>query len=123
MFYPKFEFTNETIESHGIILHRIKSLKKVRDNVPKGTIGGFLPFADEIKLSALSHEGTCWIAENSMIFSNSVEIKDSALVGGKAQIFDNVSISDLATISENTIIRGNSKIRGSAKIKGKAKIS
>ena len=58
-----------------------------------------------------------------MIFSNSVEIKDSALVGGKAQIFDNVSISDLATISENTIIRGNSKIRGSAKIKGKAKIS
>ena len=35
MFYPKFEFTNETIESHGIILHRIKSLKKVRDELEK----------------------------------------------------------------------------------------
>ena len=93
MFYPKFEFTNETIESHGIILHRIKSLKAVRQNVPKGTIGGFLPFVDEIKRSALSHEGACWVSGNCMIFSNSIEIRDAALISGNTQIFDNVSIN------------------------------
>ena len=51
----KYELTDETVETFGHVLHRIKALKDFGD-VKEGQLGGFVESS-----SNLSYEGNCWV--------------------------------------------------------------
>ena len=70
----KYEFTVETIEVLGRVLHRIKAIRNF-GYVKAGALGGFIE-----KEENLSHEGNCWVC-------------DDAYVCGNAKVYGNAEIS------------------------------
>lgn len=78
---------NEKIDGEDHNLYRIKALKDMSlSKVKKGDIGGFIESE-----SNLSHEGECWIYDDSQVF-------------GKSEIKDNVRIKDRSKIKDSIII-------------------
>lgn len=77
----KYEFTDETIEYYGIILHRIRA---VRDfgNVNAGNLGGFIE-----KEWNLSHEDSCWVYDDALVYG-SARVCGKTRICGHAQVFD-----------------------------------
>lgn len=93
----KYEITNEQLVIGSTVLHRIK-------NIATGKLGGWVE-----NESNLSHEGTCWIAND-------------AKVCGNAKVFGNAKVYEKAIVTENAIIHGNARIYGNAWIWGNAHI-
>lgn len=117
----KYDFTGETLEIDGHILHRIVALKDF-NIVKKGDLGGFVEEEDN-----LSQYGKCWIYDNAAVYDDAivygdamiwdkVRIFDNAKVGDNAKIFGNVKIYDFATISNNAYIYGDVEIYNHAKV-------
>ncbi|WP_254473248.1 hypothetical protein [Bartonella sp. B1098] len=121
----KYEFTDETIEIDGHILHRIRALRDfgyMFGAVREGDLGGFIEKEDN-----LSHDGSCWVFDNARVYQNAhvsddayvacdVIVKDSAKVSDNARVVNNVYISDNAHICDNAAIYDNVKIYGNALI-------
>ena len=123
----KYEFTGETKEYKGRILHRIKALRNFR-NVIKGDLGGWIE-----KESNLSHEGICWVYDEAMVFDNAqvrdnVAIRHKAKIYGNARIYgdaricNNVQIYEEAKVYEYAEIYDNVQIYGKTRICGKSHI-
>ena len=93
----KYEFTEETIEVSGKVLHRIKA---VRDFgiVKAGELGGFIE-----KEENLSHEGNCWVYNDAMVYGN-------------AKVYGNAVVCDDAVVCGNAIVCGYAEICDDAKI-------
>ena len=70
----KYEFTEETKNVFGVILHRIKALRDV-GNVKAGDLGGWIEKEDN-----LSHEGYCWVCGNAAVYG------DAEVCGNKSYI-------------------------------------
>ena len=66
MFFPKYEFSDETMTTeYGITLHRIRALKAIRlenREVRPGELGGWLESE-----ANLSHFGRCWVEKNAAV--------------------------------------------------------
>ena len=122
---PKYEFTDETMNHDGRILHRIRRLSD-------GKIGGWIESEEN-----LSQEGNCWVDDNAKVYKNAqvygnakiydtAVIEDSAQVFGNAKIYgdayvyDNAKVYDHAEIYENGSAHGNAKVYGHARIYGEA---
>ncbi|SSZ40897.1 hypothetical protein [Bartonella grahamii] len=119
----KYEFTDETIEIDGHVLHRIRALRDfgyMFGKVNAGDLGGFIEKEDN-----LSHEGSCWIFDNARVYQNAlvtdnayvacdVIVKDSATVSDNARVVNNVHISDNAKVCDSAAIYDNVKIYGKA---------
>ena len=91
----KYEFTGETLNWYGRILHRIRALKDF-GGVKAGDIGGWIE-----KEENLSHEGTCWVYDEAKVYNEAVvcgeaEVCGEAKVCGKAVVREQ---SDYITIS------------------------
>ena len=74
-----------------IKLYRIRALKDFSD-VKKGDLGGYIE-----KEENLSHDGNCWVYDNSKVFDNarvcdSAIIRGNAVVGGKVVVIDNAIV-------------------------------
>ena len=83
----KYIMTDETIEINGHILHRIESLIDFR-YVEKGDEGGYIESEEN-----LSHEGNCWIFDESRVYENA-KIKDNVIVCGDSDISGECEIAD-----------------------------
>lgn len=99
----KYEFTEETKVICGRKLHRIRALRNFGD-VKAGDLGGFIE-----KEENLSHEGNCWVYDNTKVYNNA-EIRDNARIFGNVRICGNARIFGNAEIYGNAIIFGNAVI-------------
>lgn len=126
----KFKLTDETKVFRGHTLYRIEALKYFSD-VKKGDKGGWVE-----KEENLSHEGDCWIFNNSKVLENSrvsgnakiygnVEVYDNVSISGNAKVYGNVNLYKDLSILDNVEFFGvsNMTIIGNFTIKGKAKIT
>lgn len=77
----KYELTNETIQTEGKKLHRIKALIDFGD-VKAGDLGGFIE-----KESNLRHLGNAWVYDNARVCGN-------ASVCGNARVYDDARVCD-----------------------------
>ena len=105
----KFELTEETIQSNGHTLHRIKALKDF-GSVHKGDIGGFVE-----KKTNLSQKGNCWIFNDAKVFDNAI-VYDDALIGDGANVYDNAIICGEAQVFDYAKIYGNAKVYENAQL-------
>lgn len=109
----KYKLTDETIVFNGHTLHRIQAIKSF-GNVHKCNIGGWIESEKN-----LSHDGNCWVADNSKIFDRAyvyddAQVFDNAIVCGDAQVYDNAKVYNNAFIEDYAMIYGNAKVYGEA---------
>lgn len=103
----KFELTEETTKIDGKTLHRIKALIAFK-GVHEGDLGGFVESEEN-----LSHEGDCWIFDDSMV-------SDKAVVKGNAAVCDESWVKGEAVIEGDAIIRNSAIVAEKATVKDKA---
>jgi NDP-sugar pyrophosphorylase family protein len=118
----KYEFTNESININGRILHRIRALKDF-NNVKKGDLGGFIE-----KEENLSHIGNAWVFDEAIVYENAsvfgdAYVTENAIVSGNAKVYDNSEICEHARVSDNAKIYGNAYISCHSEIYANAEIS
>lgn len=117
----KYQFTEETLEVDGRILHRIIALKDFY-SAKKGDLGGFVEKEDN-----LSQEGNCWIYDEAVVYNNAI-IYDDAIVGecadisGRAMVFENARVCGHARICDNVRVYSNARIYDNAKIYNYAEV-
>ena len=99
----KYEFSEETLEIDGHILHRIMALKDFY-GVKKGDLGGFVE-----KESNLAHDYNCWIYNDAVVRGNAMVYGD-ATVCGEAKVYDNAKVFGNAKVYGNAIVCGNTKV-------------
>ena len=117
----KYEFTDETKEIDGRILHRIVATKDFyRGNrisiVMKGDLGGFIESEDN-----LSHDGGSWVMGNSCVYERA-HIVGNALVGGCAHVHGNALVREHVYVYENALVSGNAHVHGNALVSGNAHV-
>ena len=100
---PKYEFTDETMNYDGHILHRIKRLSD-------GKLGGWIK-----KEENLSQEGNCWVDDDAKVYGDA-QVYGNAYVYDDARVFDNAHVYDYASVSDEAWVSGNAKVRGNALI-------
>ena len=113
----KYEFTDETKEIDGRILHRIVATKDFyRGNrisiVRKGDLGGFIESEDN-----LSYDGGSWVMNDSCVYERA-HIVGNTLVVGCAHVHGNSLVSEHAHIYGNANIHGDVNISGNATVNG-----
>lgn len=84
-------------------VYRIQALRDFGD-VKKGDLGGYIQTQKN-----LSHSGTCWVYDNSIVGDDS-KVKDNAKVMGEA------ILRAEAIVSKNAVVKNNAKVGGSAVI-------
>ena len=109
----KYEFTDETKEIDGRILHRIAATKDFyRGNrisiVMKGDLGGFIESEDN-----LSHDGGSWVMGDSCVYERA-HIIGNVLVGGCAHVHGNALVGENAYVYGNALVSGNAHVYGNA---------
>ena len=123
----KYEFTDETIEVDGHVLHRIKALRYIEaENVYayKGDLGGFIESEDNLDIYDDS-----WVANNAMVYDGayvceaaSIEehasVHGHVIIRGKSYIGDNAYITSGDNRYAEIIIDGDIQITDSAHIEG-----
>lgn len=112
---PKYEITEQRHPKYPW-LHRIKALADIGDHVMEGDYGGFVQGMEN-----LSHDGGCWIYENSICCDNALVEGDAKLVGN-AIVRDNAVAGGDAMLLERAVAEGNCYIR-SGRIQEDARIS
>ena len=122
---------DDTIKRDGKTLYRIVCVKDI-GHAKIGERGGYIQ-----KEENLSHEGKCWIFNNSiciddakiiddaivtgncLVAENSV-VKNKAWVSGRCEILGYASINDSSYISGDCIIADNVVISGKSRVYGKS---
>ncbi|BFH15577.1 hypothetical protein J6TS7_56260 [Paenibacillus dendritiformis] len=107
----KYEFTGEmtTEIAEGAKLHRIRAIRDFGD-VKAGDLGGWVESEKN-----LSHEGHCWVYDDSAIFG-------SASVLGNSKVKNESMIYDSACVDSGAVI-DNSEVFGSAQVSGFAQVA
>lgn len=138
-----------TIMVDGHKLHRIRAIKPVNNDVPAGTIGGYI----EGYHNLLCTEDTpCWVSGDAMVYDRAkvcdcatvkdgakvcdcamvesdAAVGDIALISGSAVlqgaccVFERAIVSGGATISDEVVIRGMAQISGKANVEDRAQVS
>lgn len=95
----KYEFTDETIEVDGYILHRIRALRDF-GSVHAGDLGGFIESEDN-----LSHDGTCWVHSGAWLYDMPAQLSGDgqvyfgcAPIFGRAKVYSGGAKTDIAEI-------------------------
>lgn len=105
----KYKLTDDAIMVDGHILHRIEAVRGFAD-VKVGDKGGYIESEDN-----LSHEGRCWVYDDSKVYNNSricghVQILGRSVVSGNCiltgnDIYDNCVVGDLPKDFESRFFR------------------
>lgn len=109
----KYELTDQYWSG----LRRIRSLVEIPGRVKAGEFGGFVESEDN-----LSHEGACWIGDNSKAYGNS-RVKDSATMRGYSEIWDSSILEGDSVVVDRAVIRDRSTCSGNSLIKDSALIA
>ena len=80
---PKYEFTDETKNYDGHLLHRIRRLSD-------GKFGGWIESEKN-----LSQEGNCWVDGEAIVFEDA-KVSGNAQVYGKAEVSYDAKVKDIA---------------------------
>lgn len=131
-----YEFTGETMQYEGHVLHRIRALRDIQTDpmygnpfVDQGELGGWIE--SEKNLSQVSR---AWVASDAKVYGDSevygmarvegsATVSDSARICGHAYVSGNAHIGGHARIYNEAIVSGNAIVRGSATICEDAHIS
>lgn len=100
---------DQAITMNGSSICRIRALKDFGD-VEAGDMGGFVASEEN-----LSHEGTCWIYDDAMVYHNA-KVKDNAIVRGCAHVYNE------AQVLQNAIVEGHARVFDKATVFGNARI-
>lgn len=78
----KYQFTDESINFEGRVLHRIRALSSFGD-VKEGDLGGFIE--NKENLGILTQEGSSWVYSDAKVFGDAIiavngKVKDNAIV-------------------------------------------
>lgn len=87
-----------TVDGHK--LYRIQATKKINNDVPAGTVGGYI---EDFRNLLCTENSPCW-------------------VGGNAKVFENAVISGEASVTGNAVVSGNAQVRGYACVMEEAEI-
>lgn len=117
----KYEITDLTHPKYPW-LHRIRSLVKVDERVPAGTLGGFIQSEGN-----LSQEGRCWIYDHAICCEDAevnedAGLFDGAMARGSALVTGNACLYDRAVAEGNCCIRSG-EIKEDARVAGDAVIN
>ena len=97
----KYELTKIiTMLEGGIILHRIRALRDIREGVKKGDLGGWVQTEGN-----LSQNNTCWIYAEAKCY-NYGKVMKKAILYDHADVHDTAMLTDEAKIGGTTIMRG-----------------
>ncbi len=113
---PKYEFTGETKNYNGHLLHRIRRIED-------GKLGGWIE-----KEENLSQEGSCWVNDEAIVCDNAkvsgnAQVYGNAQVEGHAQVYDNAQIvGEKTKISYFAKVYGNAHVWWEAEVHGKAEV-
>ena len=110
-----------------VTLYRIRALTNIYNSVGtlivgEGHLGGFVEGEEN-----LSQFGSCWIADNSMVFGGAkvqdyALIKDSAIACQDSLLTNSVIVGDCAQI-KNSIVSDFARVGGNTKIENESNIS
>jgi carbonic anhydrase/acetyltransferase-like protein (isoleucine patch superfamily) len=106
---PKYEFTAETMNRDGHILHRIKRLSDDK-------LCGWIE-----KEENLSQEGNCWVDGNATVYGDA-QVYGNAIVCGDARVYGNAQVYGNAIVCGDARVYGKAKVYGDAEVYGKAKV-
>ena len=87
-------------EPNSIGLRRIRALRRVRDGVEAGTVGGWVESE-----ANLSHDGDAWVS-------------DAAFVSGAARVFGDALVSGAAWVFGDAWVSGDARVDGDARVSG-----
>lgn len=99
----KYEFTGETKEFEGRVLHRIRRIED-------GLTGGWIE-----KERNLSHKGNCFVYDEAMVFDNG-KVYGNSMVYANGKVFDNGEVFDNGKISDNGMVYGNGMVFDNGKV-------
>ena len=111
----KYEFTGETKNIDGHILHRIRALRDIYCGgwrIRAGDLGGWIESEKN-----LSQEGNAWVGGSATVCEN-VQVYDSAWVYGNAQVCDSAQIYGDAEVYGNAQVGGDARVSGDARVCG-----
>lgn len=106
MHSKKYEFVEQALFQVGneqVTLYRIQALRQLnpyrkKDYVQIGDLGGWVESE-----ANLSHEGQCWIDDNSIVLKNGL-VKDNAYICGTSIVNDHAVVCDNALIAEHSYV-------------------
>ena len=94
----KYEFTGETKDFNGVILHRIRAIKDF-GIVKAGGLGGWIE-----KEYNLSHEGNCWVYGDARVYGDA-KVSGNARVSGGACVYGNAQVYGDAIVCQEMYIK------------------
>ena len=121
----KYEIT-DIVNQFYPELHRIRALRQVGSDVPRGALGGFVQ--SESNLSQDKDEawlyGESICCENALVtggayLTGCARVSGSALITDESEIGENASVRDYAIVSGGTV-QGNARVCGNAVIRKSA---
>lgn len=115
----KYEFTEETLEWNGHILHRIKALRDF-GKVKAGRLGGWIEKEDN-----LSHEGNCWVDNDAKVCGNAIVcddaiVYDDAVVNGDAKVYGDAQVGNKAVVYGHAMVFDDAQVGSNARVCGGA---
>jgi hypothetical protein len=112
----KYELTDDTKIINGFTVSRIKALIDVNDDVPAGTMGGYVESSRN-----LSNLDSCWIYDDAVVMGNA-KVSDGAIIRGNAVVKDDSGIYDNCIVGGKAIIQGSAVLFDDVKVGGTANI-
>ncbi len=127
MIEKKYEYTGETQEVSGVILHRIRAVRNF-EGVKLGDIGGWIE-----KERNLSHNDNAWVGDDARVGGNARIYGDARVYGnawvygntwvyGSARVYGNAWVGDDARVGGNTWVYGDARVGDDARVDGSARI-
>lgn len=111
----KYEFTGETMNFSGHVLHRIRALRDL-DIAESGDLGGWIE-----KEENLDHDGNAWVFGNAKVYGNAM-VLGNAHIYGMAEVYGNAYVYDNAEMCDHAKAFGTSRVYGNADIFGNASV-
>ena len=105
----KYEFTGETKNYKGRVLHRIK-------RISDGLVGGWIE-----KEENLSHEGSCFVYDEAVVFGNG-KVYDYARVYDYAEVRGDATVYGYAEVYDYARVYGYARIYGIAEVYDYARV-
>ena len=93
-----YELTDETVEVCGRILHRIRALRDINEDVHAGDLGGFVE-------STANLDASCgaWVFDRACVFD-------------RARVYDRGWVSDRAWVFDRARVGGDAWVDGRAEV-------
>ena len=114
----KYELTQNTKITNGHTLYQIRALIDIpQKNIKAGDLGGYIQFEYN-----LSHEDTCWVADEACVWGNA-QIYDEARVSGEAWVYENARVFGNAKIFDNAKVFGTAEVWDRAQVRAYAEVS